>query len=85
MICHIKLVHIGSAVMENEKYSNFSLHVAQFDTTNGKKLREPSFIGPRMEYLPRRVEETLVGILQNLVVYQPMIKRNAMWKLMAIK
>jgi len=31
------------------------------------------------------VEETLVGILQNLVVYQPMIKKNAMWKLMAIK
>jgi len=63
----------------------FPFHVTQFDTTNGKKLREPSFSGPRMEYLPRRVEETLVGILQNLVVYQPMIKKNAMWKLMAIK
>jgi hypothetical protein len=25
MICHIKLVHTGIAVMENEKYSNLSL------------------------------------------------------------
>jgi hypothetical protein len=38
-----------------------------------------------MENLPRRVEETLAGSLQNLVVYQPMNKKNAMLKLMAIK
>ena len=59
-------------------------HAAQFDTTNGKKLREPSSSGPRIEN-PRRVEETLAGSLQNLAVYQPMNKENAMWKLMAIK
>jgi nitrite reductase/ring-hydroxylating ferredoxin subunit len=60
-------------------------HAAQFDTTNGKKLREPSSSGPRIKNLLRRVEETLAGSLQNLVVYQPMNKKNAMWKLMAIK
>ena len=42
MICHIKLVHTGSAVMEMKNIVTCPFHAVQFDTTNGKKLREPS-------------------------------------------
>ena len=42
MICHNKLVYTGSAVMENENIVTCPFHAAQFDTINGKKLREPS-------------------------------------------
>ena len=49
-----------------------SFHAKQFGTTNGKNVREPSSGGRRMENLPRRLEETLAGSLQNPILYQRM-------------
>ena len=75
MIRHIKLVRTGKCFQQWWKMKNIvtcSFHAKQFGTTNGKNVREPSSGGRRMENLPRRLEETLAGSLQNPILYQRM-------------